>query len=80
MAALTAAVADRGGPAAELVMPADPLPGVVNEFARGLPAARLRPFIAHYSGYRQAGVEPARGSGRGPQVLIASGVRGRFEV
>jgi AraC-like DNA-binding protein len=32
---------------------------VVNEGMRGTPAAALRPFIAFYSGYRQAGVEPA---------------------
>jgi AraC-like DNA-binding protein len=32
---------------------------VVNEGVRALPAAALRPFIAFYSGYRQAGVEPA---------------------
>jgi AraC-like DNA-binding protein len=31
----------------------------VNEGVRGVPAAALRPFIAFYSGYRQAGVEPA---------------------
>ena len=31
----------------------------VNEAVRVRPAAALRPFIAWYSGYRQAGVEPA---------------------
>lgn len=37
--------------------------GVVNESARGRPAAALRPYIAQYSGYRQAGVGPARHRG-----------------
>jgi AraC-like DNA-binding protein len=32
---------------------------VINEGVRAVPAAALRPFIAFYSGYRQAGVEPA---------------------
>jgi hypothetical protein len=31
----------------------------VNEAVRVRPAAPLRPFIAWYSGYRQAGIEPA---------------------
>jgi hypothetical protein len=37
--------------------------GVVNESARGRPAAALRPYIAQYTGYRQAGVGPARHRG-----------------
>jgi AraC-like DNA-binding protein len=37
--------------------------GVVDESVRSLPAPALRPFIAHYSGYRQAGVEPGRHRG-----------------
>jgi AraC-like DNA-binding protein len=32
---------------------------VVSQHVRGLPAARLRPFIHWYSGYRDVGVEPA---------------------
>ena len=36
---------------------------VVDESVRSLPAPALRPFIAHYSGYRQAGVEPGRHRG-----------------
>jgi AraC-like DNA-binding protein len=35
----------------------------VNESAWGIPAPALRPFIAGYAGYRQAGVEPARHRG-----------------
>ena len=35
----------------------------VSESVAGLPAAGLRPFIAGYSGYRQAGMEPARHAG-----------------
>ncbi|HET7017291.1 MAG TPA: AraC family transcriptional regulator [Streptosporangiaceae bacterium] len=31
----------------------------INEGLRARPAQALRPFIAHYSGYRQAGIEPA---------------------
>ncbi|MDR2988487.1 MAG: hypothetical protein LBV34_26995, partial [Nocardiopsaceae bacterium] len=31
----------------------------VNESALGRPAQPLRPFIASYAGYRQAGVPPA---------------------
>ncbi len=31
----------------------------INEGARARPAQALRPFIAYYSGYRQAGIEPA---------------------
>lgn len=37
--------------------------GVVDESVRSLPAPALRPFIAYYSGYRQAGVEPGRHRG-----------------
>jgi AraC-like DNA-binding protein len=33
--------------------------GCIDESVRGRPAAGLRPFIAHYSGYRQAAVAPA---------------------
>jgi AraC-like DNA-binding protein len=33
--------------------------GGIDESARGRPAAPLLPFVAHYSGYRQAGVAPA---------------------
>ena len=35
----------------------------VNEAAIGQPAEPLRPFIAYYSGYRQAGIEPAEHRG-----------------
>jgi AraC-like DNA-binding protein len=35
----------------------------INESAPGLPAPALRPYIAHYSGYRQAGVPPALHAG-----------------
>jgi hypothetical protein len=35
----------------------------VNEAVAGTPAEPLRPFIAHYSGYRQAGVGPAEQRG-----------------
>jgi AraC-like DNA-binding protein len=35
----------------------------VNEAVTGRPAEQLRPFIAHYSGYRQAGIEPAEHRG-----------------
>jgi len=35
----------------------------VSEAVAGRPAAELRPFIAGYSGFRQAGVEPARHAG-----------------
>jgi AraC-like DNA-binding protein len=35
----------------------------IDESVTGRPAAPLRPFIASYSGYRQAGVEPARHTG-----------------
>jgi AraC-like DNA-binding protein len=37
--------------------------GPVTEAVAGQPAAELRPFIAGYSGYRQAGLEPARHAG-----------------
>jgi len=37
--------------------------GLVNEAVAGQPAEPLRPFIAHYSGYRQAGIEPAEHRG-----------------
>jgi hypothetical protein len=37
--------------------------GVVDESVRSLPAPALRPFIAYYSGYQQAGVEPGRHRG-----------------
>ncbi|MBU2666621.1 helix-turn-helix domain-containing protein [Actinoplanes bogorensis] len=33
---------------------------VVDEYVQGRPAAALAPFVAHYSGYRQAGVAPTR--------------------
>jgi AraC-like DNA-binding protein len=36
---------------------------VVDEFAAGEPADGLRPFVAGYSGYRQAGVAPAEHAG-----------------
>jgi len=35
----------------------------VNEAVAGQPARPLRPFIAHYSGYRQAGIEPTEHRG-----------------
>src|SRR5260370_41765651 len=35
----------------------------VDESVRGVPAPSLRPFIAWYSGYRQAGVPPGRHRG-----------------
>jgi len=35
----------------------------VSEAVAGRLAADLRPFVAGYSGYRQAGVEPARHAG-----------------
>jgi hypothetical protein len=37
--------------------------GVADESVRSLPAPALRPFIAYYSGYRQAGIEPGRHRG-----------------
>jgi AraC-like DNA-binding protein len=37
--------------------------GLVNEAVAGQPAGPLHPFIAHYSGYRQAGIEPAEHRG-----------------
>jgi AraC-like DNA-binding protein len=37
--------------------------GVVDEAVAGQPAAPLRPLVAHYSGYRQAAVGPARHRG-----------------
>jgi AraC-like DNA-binding protein len=37
--------------------------GQVNEAVTAQPAEPLRPFIAYYSGYRQAGVEPAEHRG-----------------
>lgn len=37
--------------------------GRVNEAVIGQPAEPLRPFIAYYSGYRQAGIEPAEHRG-----------------
>jgi AraC-like DNA-binding protein len=39
------------------------VPSPVDESVRGVPAPALRPFIAGYSGYRQAGVAPARHRG-----------------
>ena len=36
---------------------------VVDEYVQGRPSGRLRPYIAFYSGYRQAGVAPARHRG-----------------
>jgi AraC-like DNA-binding protein len=38
-------------------------PAPVTEAVSGLPAAELRPYIAGYSGFRQAGVAPARHAG-----------------
>ena len=38
-------------------------PAPVIEAVAGLPAAELRPYIAGYSGFRQAGVAPARHAG-----------------
>jgi len=35
----------------------------ISEAAASLPAPALRPFIARYNGYRQAGVPPARHAG-----------------
>jgi len=35
----------------------------VNEAVAGEPAEPLRPFVAHYSGYRQAGIEPTEHRG-----------------
>ncbi|MGO8883629.1 MAG: DUF6597 domain-containing transcriptional factor [Streptosporangiaceae bacterium] len=40
-----------------------PDPGRADESVRVRPAAGLRPFVAHYSGYRQAGAAPARHRG-----------------
>lgn len=37
--------------------------GQVSEAVLGQPAEPLRPFIAHYSGYRQSGIEPAEHRG-----------------
>jgi AraC-like DNA-binding protein len=37
--------------------------GTVSEAVAGVPAAALRPYIAGYSGYREAGVPPARHAG-----------------
>jgi AraC-like DNA-binding protein len=37
--------------------------GVIDESVHGWPAPPLRPYVAWYSGYRQAGVEPARHRG-----------------
>ena len=31
---------------------------LINEFATGLPHARLRPYVSEYSGYRIVGAEP----------------------
>ena len=36
---------------------------VVDEYVRALPCAALRPYVGHYSGYRQCGVTPARHRG-----------------
>ena len=36
---------------------------VVDEYVHGAPAERLRPYVAFYSGYRQAGLAPARHRG-----------------
>ena len=36
---------------------------VVDEYVHGVPAQRLRPYVGFYSGYRQAGVAPARHRG-----------------
>jgi len=36
---------------------------IVDEYAQARPAAPLRPFVEFYSGYRQAGVAPARHRG-----------------
>jgi len=50
-----------GGPARPLA--GKPAHGPVSEAVAGRPAALLRPLIARYSGYRQAGVGPARHRG-----------------
>jgi AraC-like DNA-binding protein len=36
---------------------------MINEYAGRRPAAGLRPYVAAYTGYRQAGIEPARHRG-----------------
>jgi len=36
---------------------------VVDEYVRALPCAALRPYVGHYSGYRQCGVAPGRHRG-----------------
>jgi AraC-like DNA-binding protein len=38
-------------------------PGQVSESVRGVPAPALRPYVAEYSGYRQAGLPPGRHRG-----------------
>ena len=79
MAARMSAAAGRSWPAAERALPVRPVPGLVSETVPGLvsemapgavseaarsrPTPALRPFIAYYSGYRQAGVGPARHRG-----------------
>ncbi|HET9896901.1 MAG TPA: helix-turn-helix domain-containing protein [Streptosporangiaceae bacterium] len=40
-----------------------PAPGSVNEAVAWRPAEPLRPFVAYYSGYRQAGIGPAEHRG-----------------
>jgi AraC-like DNA-binding protein len=45
------------------------VPGPVSETARRLPAPPLRPFVAWYTGYRQACVAPARHRGLPSPVL-----------
>src|SRR5215813_2927134 len=37
--------------------------GLIDEYVLARPIDELRPFIARYSGYRQAGVAPARHAG-----------------
>jgi AraC-like DNA-binding protein len=37
--------------------------GPISESVAARPAAQLRPFVAHYTGYRQKGVPPARHAG-----------------
>ena len=41
----------------------EPVDEPVNEHCRRRPAAPLRPYVAHYTGYRQRGVPPARHRG-----------------
>src|SRR5258708_21886733 len=49
--------------------------GQVNEAVAGQPAEPLRPFIAYYSGCRQAGIEPAEHRGLPSPYLTRKKVR-----